>query len=46
MNSLEGKKIVITGGTGSLGKVLTRRILSGEEGTPKKLIIFSSTTPG
>lgn len=37
----EGKTVVITGGTGSLGKVLTRRLLSGSEGTPKKVIIFS-----
>jgi FlaA1/EpsC-like NDP-sugar epimerase len=39
--TLEGKTVVITGGTGSLGKVLTRRILSGEIGKPKKVIIFS-----
>lgn len=38
---LEGKRVLITGGTGSLGKVLTRRILSGEVGKPSKLIIFS-----
>jgi len=38
---LEGKRIVITGGTGSLGQVLTRRILSGEKGDPAKVIIFS-----
>jgi len=38
---LEGKRILITGGTGSLGKVLTRRILSGEVGRPAKVIIFS-----
>lgn len=38
---LEGKRILITGGTGSLGKVLTQRILSGEAGHPAKLIIFS-----
>ncbi len=38
---LEGKRILITGGTGSLGKVLTKRILSGEAGKPKKVIIFS-----
>ena len=38
---LEGKRILITGGTGSLGKVLTRRILSGEVGQPAKVIIFS-----
>lgn len=35
------KTVVITGGTGSLGKVLVRRILTGLYGTPKKLIIFS-----
>src|SRR5579859_6091375 len=38
---LEGKRILITGGTGSLGKVLTRRILSGKSGHPAKVIIFS-----
>jgi UDP-glucose 4-epimerase len=38
---LTNKTILITGGTGSLGKVLTRRLLSGEMGTPKKIIIFS-----
>ena len=37
----EGKRVLITGGTGSLGKVLTRRILSGEQGTPERVIIFS-----
>ena len=38
---LDGKRILITGGTGSLGKVLVRRILSGELGNPQKLIVFS-----
>jgi UDP-glucose 4-epimerase len=38
---LTDKRIVITGGTGSLGKVLLRRLLSGEMGKPKKIIIFS-----
>lgn len=38
---LTGKRIVITGGTGSLGKVLLRRLLSGEMGQPEKIIIFS-----
>lgn len=38
---LTDKTIVITGGTGSLGKVLVRRLLSGELGQPKKIIIFS-----
>ena len=37
----EGKRIVITGGTGSLGRRLTDRILSGELGTPSKVVIFS-----
>lgn len=41
MSLLEGKTIVVTGGTGSLGKVLTRRLLSGEMGCPRKIIIFS-----
>lgn len=35
------KTVVITGGTGSLGKILTERILTGAYGTPKKIIIFS-----
>lgn len=38
---LTNKKILITGGTGSLGKVLVRRLLSGEMGTPQKIIVFS-----
>lgn len=37
----DNKTILITGGTGSLGKVLTRRILEGKNGKPKKVIIFS-----
>lgn len=41
MSIFEGKRILITGGTGSLGQTLTRRILSGEHGTPEKVIIFS-----
>lgn len=38
---LSKKRVLITGGTGSLGKVLTKRILTGEFGNPKKIIIFS-----
>jgi FlaA1/EpsC-like NDP-sugar epimerase len=38
---LTDKNIVVTGGTGSLGKVLTRRLLTGEMGTPRKITIFS-----
>jgi FlaA1/EpsC-like NDP-sugar epimerase len=37
----DDKTILITGGTGSLGKVLTRRVLAGELGKPKKVIILS-----
>nr|WP_320161338.1 polysaccharide biosynthesis protein [uncultured Methanoregula sp.] len=35
------KTILVTGGTGSLGKVLIRRLLSGEAGIPKKIIVLS-----
>src|SRR2546425_5277272 len=38
---LEGKSVLITGGTGSLGKVLLRRLLTKEMGQPRKVIIFS-----
>lgn len=38
---LQGKRILITGGTGSLGQVLARRILAGELGEPKQIVIFS-----
>lgn len=41
MALLDNKVIVITGGTGSLGKVLTRRLLTNELGYPQKIIIFS-----
>lgn len=37
----EGKSILVTGGTGSLGKIFVKRVLSGELGTPKKVIVFS-----
>ena len=38
---LQDKTLLITGGTGSLGKRLVHRILSGELGTPKKVVILS-----
>ena len=38
---LEGKRVLITGGTGSLGKVLLRRLLSGNAGRPAKIIVLS-----
>jgi UDP-glucose 4-epimerase len=37
----EGKRILITGGTGSLGQVLARRLLVGVEGVPASVTIFS-----
>jgi UDP-glucose 4-epimerase len=37
----EGKEIVVTGGTGSMGKAFVGRVLTGELGTPKKVIVFS-----
>lgn len=33
--------MLVTGGTGSLGQVLVRRLLSGEMGIPSKVLVFS-----
>jgi len=41
MKQLHGKRVLITGGTGSLGKTLVKRLLTGEIGMPSKIIIFS-----
>ena len=41
MQALEDKRVLITGGTGSLGQVLVRRLLGGEMGQPRKIIVFS-----
>lgn len=41
MNPLEGKRILVTGGTGSLGQTLIRRLLSGEMGRPAQITVFS-----
>ncbi len=38
---LQDKRILVTGGTGSLGKILVRRLLAGDMGTPKKVIVLS-----
>jgi FlaA1/EpsC-like NDP-sugar epimerase len=37
----DGKRILITGGTGSLGKTLVRRFLEGSAGNPAKIIVLS-----
>jgi FlaA1/EpsC-like NDP-sugar epimerase len=38
---LKGKNVLITGATGSLGKVLLRRVLSGEAGQVARLVAMS-----
>jgi UDP-glucose 4-epimerase len=38
---LDNKRILVTGGTGSLGQILVRRLLNGELGQPRKIIVFS-----
>jgi FlaA1/EpsC-like NDP-sugar epimerase len=37
----DGKRLLVTGGTGSLGKLLVRRLLTGEMGTPERVVVFS-----
>lgn len=39
--NLEGKRILVTGGTGSLGNSVVRRLLSGEMGKPERITVFS-----
>ena len=39
--NFSGKRVLVTGGTGSLGQVMVRRILSGEMGTPARVMVFS-----
>ncbi|MBV9925979.1 MAG: polysaccharide biosynthesis protein [Acidobacteria bacterium] len=38
---LKDKRVLVTGGTGSLGKVLVRRLLGGEMGLPSQITVFS-----
>ena len=38
---LNDKRVLITGGTGSLGQVLVHRLLKGDLGKPRKIIVFS-----
>jgi UDP-glucose 4-epimerase len=39
--TLDDAVVLITGGTGSLGQTLTRRLLDGDLGRPRRIIIFS-----
>jgi UDP-glucose 4-epimerase len=41
MNNLEGKRILVTGGTGSLGQTVVKRLLSGEMGRPARITVYS-----
>lgn len=38
---LEGKRILVTGGTGSLGQTLVKRLLAGEMGRPARITVYS-----
>src|SRR4051794_3777609 len=39
--TLDDQVVLITGGTGSLGQTLTRRLLQGDLGRPARIIVFS-----
>jgi len=41
VNIFEGKRILVTGGTGSLGQTLVKRLLSGEMGLPHRITVLS-----
>src|ERR1700728_2799630 len=41
MRPLEGKRVLIAGGTGSLGKTLVKRLLSRDAGLPERVTVFS-----
>lgn len=41
MTKIDGARILVTGGTGSLGKVLIRRLLGGTAGAPAKIVCMS-----
>jgi UDP-glucose 4-epimerase len=38
---LSGKRVLVTGGTGSLGQTVVRRLLTGEMGEPARITVFS-----
>jgi FlaA1/EpsC-like NDP-sugar epimerase len=37
----EGLRVLVTGGTGSLGKTVVRRLLAGTDGRPARVTVFS-----
>jgi UDP-glucose 4-epimerase len=37
----QGKRILILGGTGSLGSALLNRIIAGDDGLPSRIVVFS-----
>ena len=39
--TVEGKRVLVTGGTGSLGQRVVRRLLDGDIGQPSKVIVLS-----
>ncbi|MFI5208661.1 MAG: polysaccharide biosynthesis protein, partial [Gemmatimonadales bacterium] len=39
--TFENARVLITGGTGSLGRTVIRRLLKGDRGLPKRLVVFS-----
>jgi UDP-glucose 4-epimerase len=41
VTSFEGQRVLVTGGTGSLGHALVRRLLSGAVGRPSEIVVYS-----
>lgn len=41
MTVFQDKTVLVTGGTGSMGKTFVQRLLTGSHGKPRKIIVFS-----
>jgi UDP-glucose 4-epimerase len=41
LHPVEGKNVLVTGGTGSLGQAVVRRLLTNELGTPARITVLS-----
>lgn len=39
--TVDGKRVLVTGGTGSLGQRIVRRLLSGDAGQPSQVVVMS-----